>query len=136
MSGFLLGFVFLIRPQFGWVSQRYAPAGSLTSPTPKFKPYQCILWILSLILLIIGCVSFSSMKQSYHESIKETIVVYLPCYVWTRNNAIYVASIGLRWGWFCFCAERISTITARGAIISAAFLLRDGVATHSLSHAR
>ncbi|KAL0309865.1 UNVERIFIED_CONTAM: RHOMBOID-like protein 1 [Sesamum radiatum] len=55
LSGFLLGFVFLIRPQFGWVNQRYAPAGySSTSSTPKFKAYQCILWVLSLILLIVG----------------------------------------------------------------------------------
>ena len=50
-SGFLLGFVFLIRPQFGWVSQRYAPTGS---NKPKFKMYQCILWVISLVLLIVG----------------------------------------------------------------------------------
>lgn len=55
LSGFLLGFVFLIRPQFGWVNQRYAPAGySSASSTPKFKAYQCVLWVLSLILLIVG----------------------------------------------------------------------------------
>ncbi|GER28600.1 RHOMBOID-like 1 [Striga asiatica] len=41
LSGFLLGFVFLIRPHFGWVSQRYN--------SPKFKAYQRILWMLSLI---------------------------------------------------------------------------------------
>lgn len=51
VSGFLLGFVFLIRPQFGWVRQRYAPSASAK---PKFKMYQCILWVVSLILLIIG----------------------------------------------------------------------------------
>ncbi|XP_022145537.1 RHOMBOID-like protein 1 [Momordica charantia] len=57
VSGFLLGFVFLVRPQFGWVSrsQRY---GSLSNPTVsvqhKFNIYQCILWIISLILLIAG----------------------------------------------------------------------------------
>ncbi|KAK9985272.1 hypothetical protein SO802_030223 [Lithocarpus litseifolius] len=50
-SGFLLGFVFLIRPQFGWVSQRYA---STASNNPKFKMYQCILWVVSLVLLIVG----------------------------------------------------------------------------------
>ncbi|XP_057969930.1 RHOMBOID-like protein 1 [Malania oleifera] len=53
-SGFLLGFVFLIRPQFGWVSQRYSPPGSSTSAKPKFKIYQCILWFISLILLLVG----------------------------------------------------------------------------------
>ncbi|XP_059667831.1 RHOMBOID-like protein 1 [Cornus florida] len=55
VSGFLLGFVFLIRPQFGWVNQRYAPPGnSSASSTPKFKKYQLVLWITSLILIIVG----------------------------------------------------------------------------------
>ncbi|KAJ9694718.1 hypothetical protein PVL29_010272 [Vitis rotundifolia] len=54
LSGFLLGFVFLIRPQFGWVSQKYASLEHSTSPKPKFKTYQCILWVASVILLIIG----------------------------------------------------------------------------------
>lgn len=55
LSGFLLGFVFLIRPQFGWISQRYAPPGYTSgSAKPKFKMYQCILWVISLVLLIAG----------------------------------------------------------------------------------
>ncbi|KAJ6407871.1 hypothetical protein OIU84_011223 [Salix udensis] len=31
LSGFLLGFVFLIRPQFGWFGQGYAPLGYIPS---------------------------------------------------------------------------------------------------------
>ncbi|CAA0829791.1 RHOMBOID-like 1 [Striga hermonthica] len=55
LSGFLLGFVFLIRPQFGWANQRYALAGYTTiSGKPKFKAYQRVLWLLSLILLVAG----------------------------------------------------------------------------------
>lgn len=54
VSGFLLGFVFLIRPQFGWVEQRYAPSGYSALSRRKFKTYQCILWIVSLVLLIAG----------------------------------------------------------------------------------
>lgn len=57
-SGFLLGFVFLIRPQYGWVSQRYTPPGyATTRAKPKFKTYQCVLWVVSLILLIAGLVT-------------------------------------------------------------------------------
>ncbi|KAG4400814.1 hypothetical protein AAZX31_07G125500 [Glycine max] len=55
LSGFLVGFVFLIRPQFGWIKQRNAPQPH--SPTlikSKFNKYQCISWILALILLIFG----------------------------------------------------------------------------------
>ncbi|KAK4270334.1 hypothetical protein QN277_023380 [Acacia crassicarpa] len=55
ITGFLLGFVFLIRPQFGWFKQRYASPGYSSAPVrSKFKKYQCILWILSLILVIAG----------------------------------------------------------------------------------
>ncbi|NP_001242137.1 inactive rhomboid protein 1-like [Glycine max] len=55
LTGFLLGFVFLIRPQFGWVNQRYAPLNySPGRSKPKFKKYQCILWVLSLIILVVG----------------------------------------------------------------------------------
>lgn len=55
LSGFLLGFVFLIRPQFGWVSQRNAPPGYIAAPAKsKHKTYQYVLWVLALILLIAG----------------------------------------------------------------------------------
>ncbi|KAL5070391.1 hypothetical protein RYX36_021278 [Vicia faba] len=40
LTGFLLGFVFLIRPQFGWVNQLYARVDySPTRAKPKFKKY-------------------------------------------------------------------------------------------------
>ncbi|KAM3739764.1 hypothetical protein ACB098_08G046800 [Castanea mollissima] len=55
LSGFLLGFVFLIRPQFGWVSQKNSPPGSIaTTVKSKHKTYQYILWVLSLIILVVG----------------------------------------------------------------------------------
>lgn len=55
VSGFLLGFVFLIRPQFGYVSKKHVPPGYITaSHKPKHKPYQYVMWIVSLILLIVG----------------------------------------------------------------------------------
>nr|AIY60690.1 rhomboid protein Panut5887 [Pandanus utilis] len=55
ISGFLLGFVLLIRPQFGWVSQRNAPSRySIGSVKPKHKVYQYIFWIIAAIILIVG----------------------------------------------------------------------------------
>lgn len=55
VSGFFLGFLFLIRPQFGYISKRKIPAGySIPSSKPRHKPYQYALWIVSLILLIVG----------------------------------------------------------------------------------
>ncbi|XP_057852980.1 RHOMBOID-like protein 2 [Cryptomeria japonica] len=56
MSGFLLGFVFLIRPQFGWVNRKKLPLGYEldTSVKHKHKPYQYVLWLSALILITIG----------------------------------------------------------------------------------
>ncbi|KAJ9548040.1 hypothetical protein OSB04_020583 [Centaurea solstitialis] len=57
-SGVLLGFVFLMRPQFGWVSQRYAApsAYSRSGAKPKYKTYQRVLLIVSLVLVVAGLV--------------------------------------------------------------------------------
>ncbi|KAI7726012.1 hypothetical protein M8C21_033442 [Ambrosia artemisiifolia] len=54
-TGFFLGFVILIRPQFKWTNQRHVPHG-YTAPTTrtKYKSYQCILLIISLIALLVG----------------------------------------------------------------------------------
>ncbi|KAA8543866.1 hypothetical protein F0562_021957 [Nyssa sinensis] len=55
LTGFFLGFVFLIRPQFGWISQRNASRGQIgTSVKSKYKTYQCVLLVLSLIILVAG----------------------------------------------------------------------------------
>ncbi|KAJ8750497.1 hypothetical protein K2173_015642 [Erythroxylum novogranatense] len=55
ISGFLLGFVFLIRPQFGWVNQKACPQGYIAPHVnSKHKPYQYVLWVVSLALLIAG----------------------------------------------------------------------------------
>lgn len=55
MTGFLLGFVLLIRPQFGYVSQKSSPLGYHTgyAKKPKYKVYQYVLWGISTIALIV-----------------------------------------------------------------------------------
>ncbi|KAK4492057.1 hypothetical protein RD792_002849 [Penstemon davidsonii] len=55
ITGFLIGFVLLIRPQFGWVNKRHFPPGHIsTSSKSKYKIYQYVLLLLSLLLLILG----------------------------------------------------------------------------------
>lgn len=55
LSGFLLGFVLLIRPQFGYVSRRYIPAGyNMTHVKSKHKCYQYLLWVTAFVILMIG----------------------------------------------------------------------------------
>ncbi|XP_047313617.1 RHOMBOID-like protein 1 [Impatiens glandulifera] len=50
-SGFLVGFIFLIRPQYAYVKQRHAGYLGETSK-PKYKAYQFVLLVISLLLLI------------------------------------------------------------------------------------
>nr|ALN97004.1 hypothetical protein [Populus tomentosa] len=55
LSGFFLGFVFLIRPQFKWINQKTCPPGYIAPPAQsKHQTYQYVLWVISLIVLIIG----------------------------------------------------------------------------------
>ncbi|XP_021298572.1 RHOMBOID-like protein 5 [Herrania umbratica] len=55
ISGFLVGFVLLIRPQFGYVSRKHIPPGyEIKHKKPKHKCYQYLLWIIALVLLITG----------------------------------------------------------------------------------
>ena len=56
-SGFLLGFVLLIRPQFKWISQKRSQSGFAPSVKYKHKPYQYVLWVLSFLLLIAGLIT-------------------------------------------------------------------------------
>lgn len=55
VSGFLLGFILLIRPQYGWINKRKAPPGYIASSSKsKYKAYQCVLLIVSMIILTTG----------------------------------------------------------------------------------
>ncbi|KAF2567508.1 hypothetical protein F2Q68_00026435, partial [Brassica cretica] len=47
-TGFLLGFVLLIRPHYGWINLRSAPAAK----PHKYNICQAILWTVSLLLLL------------------------------------------------------------------------------------
>jgi hypothetical protein len=55
MSGFCLGFVLLIRPQFGYINQKNSPLGFPTGVTKrKFKTYQIILLVIATVTLVSG----------------------------------------------------------------------------------
>ncbi|KAF8118737.1 hypothetical protein N665_0002s0050 [Sinapis alba] len=54
LVGFLLGFVLLARPQINWLARKHMPQGRRL--TSKYKPYQYLLWLFSLALLISGFV--------------------------------------------------------------------------------
>uniref|UniRef100_A0A9I9CLY9 RHOMBOID-like protein n=1 Tax=Cucumis melo TaxID=3656 RepID=A0A9I9CLY9_CUCME len=48
LTGFLLGFVLLVRPQFKWTERHHLPPGA--QRVPKYKTYQYILWLAAAIL--------------------------------------------------------------------------------------
>ncbi|CAL9089104.1 RHOMBOID-like protein 3 [Musa acuminata AAA Group] len=52
VSGFLLGFVLLIQPRVGWMERDDLPPSAQV--TSKYKAYQCVLWVIALLLLIAG----------------------------------------------------------------------------------
>lgn len=54
ITGFLLGFVLLIRPQYGYRSQKYNPLRYNGPAKNKHMIYQYVLWVASAILLIVG----------------------------------------------------------------------------------
>jgi len=54
LSGFFLGFVILMRPQFGYVNHKYIPPGYDAKRKSKYKGYQYFFLVLSVITLIIG----------------------------------------------------------------------------------
>ncbi|KAL1096421.1 hypothetical protein V6Z11_D06G222300 [Gossypium hirsutum] len=52
LTGFLLGFVLLLRPQFGWVGRKHLPASARL--TSKHKAYQYLFLVIAMVLLIVG----------------------------------------------------------------------------------
>ncbi|KAL6626740.1 hypothetical protein ACP70R_030466 [Stipagrostis hirtigluma subsp. patula] len=53
VSGFFLGFVLLMRPQFGYINQKNSPLGFPMGATKsKYKTYQIILWVIATVIVI------------------------------------------------------------------------------------
>lgn len=63
LSGFLLGFVLLVRPQFAWQERRHLPVEARGKS--KYTVFQYVFWILSMILLIAGYASIDHYLLSY-----------------------------------------------------------------------
>ncbi|KAH9715011.1 hypothetical protein WN944_022318 [Citrus x changshan-huyou] len=54
VSGILLGFILLLRPQYGYVSGPYiAPGYELNHKKPKYQCHQKLLWVISVVVLFV-----------------------------------------------------------------------------------
>ncbi|KAK2651601.1 hypothetical protein Ddye_011457 [Dipteronia dyeriana] len=55
LAGFFLGFIVLVRPQYGYVSKKHIPAGyDVKKKKTKYKLYQHVLCLIALLILIAG----------------------------------------------------------------------------------
>ncbi|VAH92344.1 unnamed protein product [Triticum turgidum subsp. durum] len=81
ISGFLLGFVVFIRPQFAWINQRRVAPGPQAAPAErKHKTYQYILWIVAAVLLIVGfTVAIVLLFRGYNANDHCSWCHYLSC---------------------------------------------------------
>ncbi|WVZ48800.1 hypothetical protein U9M48_000207 [Paspalum notatum var. saurae] len=88
ISGFLLGFVFFIRPQFAWLNQQRRvsaaqPEQPTTPPPPvkrKHKTYQYVLWLTAAILLVVGfTVAIMLLFRGYNANDHCSWCHYLSC---------------------------------------------------------
>lgn len=52
VSGFLLGFVLLLRPRFGWRERHQLPEHARVKT--KYMPYQVVLFFIALAALVAG----------------------------------------------------------------------------------
>uniref|UniRef100_A0A6N2LFN8 RHOMBOID-like protein n=1 Tax=Salix viminalis TaxID=40686 RepID=A0A6N2LFN8_SALVM len=96
LSGFFLGFVFLIRPQFKWINQKACPPGYIAPPAKsKHKTYQYVLWIVSLIVILIGCVPTSlwscNSRQVSCQSAQLGNQLNLTCMSNGKSNLYYLS---------------------------------------------
>ncbi|CAK9160979.1 unnamed protein product [Ilex paraguariensis] len=66
LTGFLLGFILLARPQFGWMVGRNQPADVRVKS--KYKAYQYVLWLVSLILVVAGSGSEQFNEMGSHKA--------------------------------------------------------------------
>lgn len=80
LTGFLIGFVLMPRPRFGWLEQPNIPAR--VNVKSKYKAYQYMLWLLSLVLLIVGQVIYPNRSEWLFVSIqiKLVAVILRACY--------------------------------------------------------
>ncbi|PUZ40454.1 hypothetical protein GQ55_9G425300 [Panicum hallii var. hallii] len=53
LTGFLLGFIFLMRPHYGWM-QRYVRPSDIKYTTKKYLPYQWVLLAVASVLAVLG----------------------------------------------------------------------------------
>ncbi|EYU29830.1 hypothetical protein ABFS82_05G099500 [Erythranthe guttata] len=88
MSGFLLGFILLVRPQFGWLENRHLAAHNRMKS--KYTAYQYVFLVVAIVLLIVGfTVGLVMLFKGENGNDKCSWCHYLSCVPtsrWSCNN--------------------------------------------------
>ncbi|XWS20416.1 hypothetical protein CRYUN_Cryun31cG0099200 [Craigia yunnanensis] len=81
ISGFLAGFILLMRPQFGYVSRKHIPPGyEIKHKILRNKCYQDLLLVIALVLLIVGyAIGLSRLFEGSKSVIPETLLSSVFC---------------------------------------------------------
>nr|AAM92298.1 putative membrane protein [Oryza sativa Japonica Group] len=89
LTGFLLGFIFLMRPHYGWM-QRYVLPSSVKYTSKKYLAYQWILLAVASVLAVIGfAVGLSMLFRGVNANERCHWCHYLSCIPtsrWTCGN--------------------------------------------------
>jgi hypothetical protein len=139
ISGFLLGFVFFIRPQFAWLNDQRRGGSSVVEQQPsspvkrKHKTYQYVLWLAAAVLLFVGYVNMPTL-----DVLHQTVVVDFDFVLSFSNISSEYCLLAADSPWPLSCSSEgtMRTSTARGVSISAAFPQNAGNATHRQHIAR
>jgi hypothetical protein len=122
ISGFLLGFVMFIRPQFAWINQRRVAPGQQPAPVKrKHKTYQYILWLAAAIMLIVGfTVAIVLLLRGYNANDHCSWCHYLSCVPtkrWKCNSSPT----------YCTVMQQANTLnlTCEGTNVHRSYLIAD-----------
>lgn len=74
LSGFLLGFILLIRPQFGWLESRHRPDQARLES--KYSMYQYVLLIAATVLWIVGYAFYFYLNRTF-ELLQDSEVLHV-----------------------------------------------------------
>lgn len=116
--GFLSGFVLLIKPQYGYIKPASLPPGNSiqSSIKAKYRAYQCLLWVIALILLIAGIAGVAVLVfQGVDGNNKCSWCHYLSCVPtskWDCHNSIACDKVQVDNEWQITCTTNHKTTLA------------------------
>lgn len=93
ISGFLLGFIFLMRPQYGYIKPRHIPPGYHAKNKSKQSCCQYFFFLIALILAILGYINLIFLVD---VTCSVTILTKF-AFSSERDSMVYLADMHMPW---------------------------------------